>query len=295
MYYSINMDFLTFFQVTCNGILTGMIYGQMALALSVIYGVTRIINFAHGDMIVGAMLFLCMVSNTYIDNLYINFALILVISVMAVFALQKAVFNHLRSKKDGVQFITMAAVSIILLNALLLIFGTDTVTLSTPITLQSLSVFSIPLNYGKLIGATTALITTISLFIFFNKTYIGKAIKAVSINPKGAFLIGLNQQKILSLTSIIAGILIAVSALCLSFVIDVSVQSAPDITLLCFIIVIMGGLGSVPGTLLAGLLIGISESYVGYYISPLYKSLSGFMMLMIWLLVRAQGLQRKSA
>lgn len=289
------MDFLAFFQVTCNGILTGMIYGQMALALSVIYGVTRIINFAHGDMIVGAMLFLCVVSNTYIDNLYITFTLTLILSVMGVFALQKTVFNHLRSKKDGVQFITMAAVSIILLNVLLLIFGTDTLALSTPMTLESLNIFSIHIDYGKLIGATTALITTISLFIFFKKTYMGKAIKAVSINPNGAFLIGLNQQKIFSITSIIAGILIAVSALCLSFVLDVSVQSAPEITLLCFIIVIMGGLGSVPGTLLAGLLIGISESYVGYYISPLYKSLSGFMILMTLLLVRSQGLQRKSA
>lgn len=295
MYYRIDMDFLAFFQVTSNGILTGMIYGQMALALSVIYGVTRIINFAHGDMIVGAMLFLCVVSNTYISNLYLNFALMLMISIIAFFGLQKIVFNHLRLKTDGVQFITMAAVSIIVLNLLLLIFGTDTLTLSTPITLKSVNIFSIPLNYGKLIGAATALITTMSLFIFFKKTYIGKAIKSVSINPKGAFLIGLNQQKIFLITSIIAGILIAVSALCLSFVIDISVQSAPEITLLCFIIVIMGGLGSIPGTLFSGLLIGISESYVGYYISPLYKALSGFMMLIIWLLVRSRWLKRKSA
>jgi len=289
------MDFLAFFQVTSNGILTGMIYGQMALALSVIYGVTRIINFAHGDMIVGAMLFLCVVSNTYISNLYLNFALMLMISIIAFFGLQKIVFNHLRLKTDGVQFITMAAVSIIVLNLLLLIFGTDTLTLSTPITLKSVNIFSIPLNYGKLIGAATALITTMSLFIFFKKTYIGKAIKSVSINPKGAFLIGLNQQKIFFFFFIIAGILIAVSALCLSFVIDISVQSAPEITLLCFIIVIMGGLGSIPGTLFSGLLIGISESYVGYYISPLYKALSGFMMLIIWLLVRSRWLKRKSA
>lgn len=286
------MDLTALFQVTCNGILTGMIYGQMALALSIIYGVTRIINFAHGDMIVGAMLFLCMVSNTYIDNLYLNFMLTLILSVVVVWGMQKTVFNLLRGKKDGVQFITMAAVSIILLNALLLIFGADTFTLSAPITLKSLDFFSIRLNYGKLVGAMTALLTTIGLFIFFKKTYIGKAIRAVSINPEGAFLIGLNQQKIFSITSIIAAILIAVSALCLSFVIDVSVQSAPDITLLCFIIVIMGGLGSVPGTLLAGLLIGISESYVGYYISPLYKSLSGFVLLISLLLLRPQGLMR---
>lgn len=285
------MDVTALFQVTCNGILTGMIYGQMALALSIIYGVTRIINFAHGDMIVGAMLFLCMVSNTYIDNIYLNFALTLILSIAVVVGMQKTVFNLLRTKRDGVQFITMAAVSIILLNALLLIFGADTFTLSAPITLESLEFFSIRLNYGKLVGAMTALVTTIGLFVFFKTTYIGKAIKAVSINPEGAFLIGLNQQKIFSITSIIAGILIAVSALCLSFVIDVSVQSAPDITLLCFIIVIMGGLGSVPGTLLAGLLIGISESYVGYYISPLYKSLSGLVLLIALLLVRPQGLK----
>ncbi len=286
------MDLTALFQVTCNGILTGMIYGQMALALSIIYGVTRIINFAHGDMIVGAMLFLCMISNTYIDNLSLHFVLTLMLSVTVVWGMQKTVFNLLRTKRDGVQFITMAAVSIIFLNALLLIFGADTFTLSAPITLESLEFFAIQLNYGKVVGAMTALGTTIGLFLFFKKTYIGKAIKAVSINPEGAFLIGLNQQKIFSITSIIAGILIAVSALCLSFVIDISVQSAPDITLLCFIIVIMGGLGSVPGTLLAGLLIGMSESYVGYYISPLYKSLSGFVLLITLLLVRPQGLIR---
>ncbi|PIZ33332.1 MAG: hypothetical protein COY39_03095 [Alphaproteobacteria bacterium CG_4_10_14_0_8_um_filter_37_21] len=285
------MDLTALFQVSCNGILTGMIYGQMALALSIIYGVTRIINFAHGDMIVGAMLLLCLISNTYIDSLYFNFALTLILSVLAVWGMQKTVFNLLRGKRDGVQFITMAAVSIILLNALLLIFGADTFTLSAPITLESLEIFSIHLNYGKFVGALTALLTTAALFLFLKKTYIGKAIQAVSINPKGAFLIGLNQQKIFSITSIISGILIAVSALCLSFVVDVSVQSAPDITLLCFIIVIMGGLGSVPGTLLAGLIIGISESYVGYYISPLYKTLSGFVLLIALLLVRPQGLK----
>ena len=281
--------------VIIAGVLTGLVYGLMALGLSVIFGVVRVVNFAHGEMMTIAMyattvLFAALKLDPFL-------ALLPVAAAFFVFGygLQKALVNPFITRPEHSQFMLLVAVAIILVNALLMLFGPDARNVQVDYQLESYEIGKILIDKARLYAAGTALLTAAALFWFFKKTLVGTAIRACADNYLGAKVVGLDVKHLYALTFGLGSVCVAVAGCAMVVLVDVTPGLGPYYTLLAFVIVIVGGLGSMGGALLGGVLIGVSEAAAGLFIAPSAKSMFSFGLLILVLLLRPQGLLGKRA
>ena len=281
--------------VIIAGVLTGMVYGLMALGLSVIFGVVRVVNFAHGEMMTIAMyaavvLFTAMKLDPFV----------VVVPVAAAFfvfgyVLQKSLINPFITRPEHSQFMLLVAVAIIMVNGLLMIFGPDARNLQVPYQLESIEIGKILIDNARLFAAGAALVAAAVLFCFFRFTLVGKAIRACADNHLGALVVGLNVKHLYALTFGVGSACVAVAGCMMVLLVDVTPNLGPAYTLLAFVTVIVGGLGSMPGAIVGGILIGVSEAMAGLLISPSAKSMFSFGLLILVLLFRPQGILGKRA
>ena len=276
--------------VTIAGVLTGLVYGLMALGLSVIFGVVRVVNFAHGEMMTIAMY----ATTVLFAALKLDPFLALLPVAAAFFAfgygLQKALINPFITRPEHSQFMLLVAIAIIMVNALFMIFGPDARNVQVDYQLESFEIGKILVDKARLYAAGTAVLTAAALFWFFKKTLAGKAIRACADNYLGAKVVGLNVRHLYALTFGLGSICVAVAGCAMVVLVDVTPGLGPYYTLLAFVIVIVGGLGSMGGALLGGVLIGVSEALAGLFIAPSAKSMFSFGLLILVLLLRPQGL-----
>jgi len=277
--------------VVIAGVLTGLVYGLMALGLSVIFGVVRVVNFAHGEMMTIAMyaatvLFAALKLDPFL-------CIVPVAAAFFVFgyALQSALINPFVTRPEHSQFMLLVAVAIILVNALLMMFGPDARNVQVDYQLESFEIGRILIDKARLYAAAAAVVTAVGLFLFFKKTATGKAIRACADNHLGALVVGLNVKRLYATTFGIGSVCVAGCAMVL--LVDVTPPLGPAYTLLAFVIVIVGGLGSMGGALLGGILIGVSEALAGLFLAPSAKSMVSFGLLILVLLFRPQGLLGK--
>ena len=279
--------------VVIAGLLTGLVYGLMALGLSVIFGVVRVVNFAHGEMMTIAMyatvvLFAALKVDPFL----------VVLPVAAAFfvfgyALQAGLINPFITRPEHSQFMLLLAVAIILVNALLVTFGPDARNVQVEYQLESFALGPLLFDKARVFAAATAVAASAALFAFFRFTLPGKAIRACADNYFGAKVVGLNVKRLYALTFGLGAACVAVAGCAMVLLVDVSPPLGPAYTLLAFVIVIVGGLGSMAGALLGGVLIGVSEAVAGLLIAPSAKSMFSFGLLILVLLFRPQGLLGK--
>ena len=279
--------------VTIAGILTGMVYSLMALGLSVIFGVVRVVNFAHGEMMTIAMyaavfLFAWLQLDPF-------FAVLPVAAAFFAFgyAMQSGLINPFVTRPEHSQFILLVAVALIMVNGLLMAFGPDARSIQVSYQLESYEFGNLLFDKARVYAAAMALATSGLLFLFFKKTLVGKAIRACADNHLGALVVGLNVKHLYALTFGIGSACVAVAGCMMVLLVDVTPQLGPAYTLLAFVIVIVGGLGSMPGALVGGMLIGVSEALAGLFITPSAKSMVSFALLILVLLFRPHGLLGK--
>jgi branched-chain amino acid transport system permease protein len=279
--------------VVIAGVLTGLVYGLMALGLSVIFGVVRVVNFAHGEMMTIAMyaataLFAALQLDPFLAMLPVAAAFFVL-----GYALQAGVINPFITRPEHSQFMLLVAVALIMVNGLLLIFGPDARNVQVGYQLESFEVGKLLLDKARLFAAAAAVVAAAALFAFFRMTLVGKAIRACADNYLGAKVVGLDVKHLYSLTFGLGAMCVAVAGCALVLLVDVTPGLGPYYTLLAFVIVIVGGLGSMGGALLGGVLIGVSEALAGLFIAPSAKSMFSFGLLILVLLVRPQGLLGK--
>jgi branched-chain amino acid transport system permease protein len=276
--------------VVIAGVLTGLVYGLMALGLSVIFGVVRVVNFAHGEMMTIAMYAAVMLFAALKLDPFV--AILPVAAAFFVFgyALQTAVINPFITRPEHSQFMLLVAVAIVMSNGLLMIFGPDARNVQTDYQLDSFALGPLLFDAARLYAAAAALVATALLFAFFRFTLTGKAIRACADNYLGAKVVGLNVKHLYALTFGVGAACVAVAGCAMSILLEVTPALGPVYTLLAFVIVIVGGLGSMPGALLGGVLIGVSEALAGLFIAPSAKSMVSFGLLILVLLFRPQGL-----
>ena len=287
------MSFDLVVNVVIAGLLTGLVYGLMALGLSVIFGVVRVVNFAHGEMMTIAMyaatvLFAALELDPFL-------ALVPVAAAFFVFgyAMQAGLINPFITRPEHSQFMLLVAVAIIMVNALLMAFGPDARNVQVDYQLESFEIGRILIDKARLYAAFVAIAAAAALFAFFRFTLTGKAIRACADNYLGAKVVGLNVKKYYSLTFGLGSACVAVAGCAMVLLVDVTPPLGPYYTLLAFVIVIVGGLGSMTGALLGGVLIGVSEALAGLFIAPSAKSMFSFGLLILVLLLRPQGLLGK--
>ncbi|MBI2753121.1 MAG: branched-chain amino acid ABC transporter permease [Betaproteobacteria bacterium] len=279
--------------VVISGLLTGLVYGLMALGLSVIFGVVRVVNFAHGEMMTIAMYAAVVLFAAFRLDPFLA-----VVPVAAAFfafgyLLQTGLINPFITRPEHSQFILLVAVAIILVNGLLLAFGPDARNVQVDYQLESYAIGPILFDKARVFAAGMAVTASAALFAFFRFTRTGKAIRACADNYLGAKVVGLNVKRYYALTFGLGSACLAVAGCMMILLVDVTPSLGPAYTLLAFVIVIVGGLGSMTGALLGGVLIGVSEALAGLFIAPSAKSMFSFGLLILVLLFRPQGLLGK--
>jgi branched-chain amino acid transport system permease protein len=289
------VPFSLYLNVAVGGVLTGLVYGLMALGLSVIFGVVRVVNFAHGEMMTIAMYIAVVLFAAFkLDPLVMLVPIAAVLFALG-YVLQAGLINPFINRPEHSQFILMVAVALIIVNVLLIAFGPDAHSVQTSYAFDSYEVGPVIIDAPKLYAAAAAVIVAAVLFAFFRGTRIGQAIRACADNYTGALVVGLNVKRLYALTFGIGAACVGAAGCMLVVINDVSPAVGPAYTLLAFVIVITGGLGSLPGALLGGVLIGLTEAMAGVFFTPSAKSMFAFAILVIVLLLRPQGLLGKRA
>jgi len=287
------VPFDVYLNVAVGGVLTGMVYGLMALGLSVIFGVVRVVNFAHGEMMTIAMFIAVLAfAGLHLDPLVL---LVPIAAVMFVFGyvLQRGLINPFITRPEHTQFLLLVALGIIIANVLLILFGPDARSVQTSYSYDSFQVGPLIVDAAKVYAGAAAIVFAVALFAFFRFTLVGKAIRACADNHTGALVVGLDVKRLYALTFGLGAACVGAAGTMMVLLVDATPLLGPSYTLLAFVIVITGGLGSMPGALVGGVLIGVTEAVAGLLFTPSAKSMFAFGILVLVLLFRPQGILGK--
>jgi branched-chain amino acid transport system permease protein len=282
-----------YLNVAISGLLTGLVYGLMALGLSVIFGVVRVVNFAHGEMMTVAMyLAVVLFAQLGLDPLLMMLPIAALLFAVG-YAMQMAIINPFISRPEYSQFMLMVAIAIIIVNSLLMIFGPDAQAVQTSYAFDSYALGPLIVDATKLYAGVAAVLVAAALFAFFRYAPIGKAIRACADNYTGALVVGLDVKQLYALSFGLGAACVGAAGAIIVLLVDVTPPLGPAYTLLAFVIVITGGMGSMPGALLGGVLIGLTEAMAGLFFTPSAKSMFAFAILVLVLLFRPQGIMGK--
>ena len=284
-----------YFNVAISGLLTGLVYGLMALGLSVIFGVVRVVNFAHGEMMTIAMYIAIMLFSAFkLDPLVMMVPIAGVLFALG-YVMQAGLINPFVDRPEHSQFMLLVAVALIMVNVLLLLFGPDARNVQTSYAFDSFALGPVIVDATKVYAGCAAIVVAAALFAFFRFSDVGKSIRACADNYTGALVVGLNVKRLYALTFGLGAACVGAAGSILVLIIDVTPPLGPQYTLLAFVIVITGGLGSMPGALIGGVLIGMTEAMAGLLFTPSAKSMFAFAILVLVLLFRPQGILGKRA
>ena len=288
-------DFLlSLAQAIAKGLLTGMVYGLMALGLSVIFGVMRVVNFAHGEIMVVGMYLAWLGFDHLQVSPMLSLPAIALLFFFAGYALQRVVISPFIGRPEHQQFLLLLAIAILLVNLSLAIAGPDSRGVQMEAQFESYELGPLVFDAVRLHAALAAVVIAGLLWLFFTRTRTGKSIRAAADNNLGAQVVGLDVRRLYAFTFGIGAACVGAAGALMITIIPVTPFLAAEYTLLAFVIVIVGGLGSMTGALLGGLLIGVSEAVAGMLLQPSLKSMVSFGILILVLLLRPQGLFGKS-
>jgi len=274
-----------------NGLTIGSIYGLVAIGYGLIFSILRLINFAHGEVYMfGA--FIAFTSLTIL-NKSLAFSILAVMFGTALlgYFMEKFTYRPLRGSPRITLLVSSLAVGMVLRNIAMFIWGTRTYGFRTPIPLTSFRIGDLKVTYMQLgILVLSFLLASIFQFVIL-KTKIGKAIRAVSLNYKIASALGINPDFVISSVFIFGGVLGGIAGILVStYYGTVCFNMGAIAGNKAFIACVLGGMGSVYGSMLGGIIIGLSEALAIAYISPAYKDAIAFIILIIVLLFKPTGL-----
>src|ERR1700732_3604429 len=283
---------LTFaLQQTINGVVFGSLYVLVALGLTLIYGVLVQINFAHADVVTIGAFAAYFFTFTFGGNYLVSIAVALVIGAALGWLVNAAIFAPLRGRSELLPLIATIGVSILLQNAMLLAFGPIPYAFDSPYSNAVLRLWG-----GTFITWQNPIIITVSagtvalLYAFMKFTFMGKALRAVAQDRETAGLMGINPNALVMLTFVIASALAGMGGAMLGPVLVLTPFAGTSVIVKAFAMLIIGGFGNVEGTIIAGLLVGLIESYTTQFLDPGLIDIVVFVLLLVMLAFRPTGL-----
>jgi branched-chain amino acid transport system permease protein len=273
-----------------NGIVVGSLYVLVALGLTLIYGVLVQINFAHADIVtLGAFAayFFMHLFGIYLAAI----AFALVVGAALGFVVNAAIFAPLRERgNELLPLIATIGVSVMLENGMLACFGPIPYAFETPYSNDVIRLGGAFITVQNLLIIVVSLVTIGLLHAFMKFTFLGKALRAVSQDRETAGLMGINPNQLIMLTFVIASALAGMGGAMLGPVLVLTPFAGTSVIVKAFAIVIIGGFGNVEGTIIAGLLVGLIESYTTQFLAPGLIDIVVFALLLLMLAVRPTGL-----
>jgi len=279
-----------YLNVIAGGILIGVVYALIALGLTIIFGVMRIVNFAHGEMVViGMYVGYGFWSVTKVPPWMIAPMAALVLFILG-YVLQRAIVNSFIDRPQHSQFILFISFALIITGLHLVLFGPDLRPIEMIESMQSYAIGPLRLDVVRSQAALIALAFIAALILFLQRSTFGRSIRAAADNLTGARVIGIRVHAVYSVTAGIGMACAGAAGALVAPIFDTQPFLATDFTLVAFVIVIVGGLGSLTGALLGGVLIGLSEAVAALMISPALKTVFSYALLALVLVWRPDGL-----
>ena len=278
-------------QPILNGILLGGLYAVIALGMSTMFGIVKVVNLAHGDlMILSSYLSLVLVSWLGINPLW---SLILVAPTMFFtgFLIQGFLINRVLGKEMEPPLLVAFGLSIILQNFLLLVFTPDARSLTTDLAIKTIDIggsINLPLIY--LLDFMIGVAVILALQAFFKFTFLGRAIRAASDDEAGARLMGINTKHIFAYAMGIAMVTAAIAGILVGMTFTFYPHTGSQYLIIAFGVIIIGGVGSMKGTLVGGLILGIAQLLGAHFAGPGYQLLIGYGVFLVVLGIRPQGI-----
>jgi branched-chain amino acid transport system permease protein len=293
-----------FFQELVNGITTGALYSLVALGFSMVYGVLKLLNFAHGDLyMVGAYIGFFIIQ-FFGGAAHVRIAVPLLLAIMFVVAaglvgglgvaMERFAYRPLRDAPRIAPLITAIGVSFFLESSALLLFGaqyrvyntSEFISLSSGIRIGSVTIDSV-----QILVLVLGLVLMIGLRMLVNRTRLGKQMRAVAADREAAEMLGINVNFVITATFLLGSALAGIAGVMGGLLFNTVTSTIGFIVgLKAFTAAVVGGIGSLPGAMLGGLLIGVAESFTIGYLSSTYSNLLVFALLIIVMLVRPSGL-----
>ena len=280
----------TFIQSVVSGVLTGSLYAMIGVGLTVVFGVMRIINLAHGDLVMlgmyGAFWGLALWKVDPFVSILLWVPLLFLGGMLVYRFLLKAII-------PGGELNTLlytAGLSLLIANLALFVWSGDYRTIKLRYALSPMRPFGIAVPVPLALAFGLAILITAGLYLFLARTDLGRAIRATSQNPEAAALMGVNVERISMVTFGLGSALAGAAGVLLAPSLYLYPTVGEILIVKCFVIVVLGGLGSVVGAISGGVLLGVVESLGAVYVSVAYKDAIGFVLFMLVLLFRPSGL-----
>ncbi len=287
------MNFIAFL---LNGISLGSIYAIIALGYTMVYGIARMLNFAHGDVImIGSYVIFVFVTSLNLPSVVAIIVAVFFCMILGI-VIERVAYKPLRTAPNLAVLITAIGVSYLLQNIALIIFGSSPKSFSSVVNIKTLQLFngSLVITGETIVTLIVSAVIMILLTLFVNYTKTGRAMLAVSEDKGAAQLMGINVNSTISLTFAIGSALAAVAGalLCSAYpTLDPSTGAMPGIK--AFVAAVFGGIGSIPGAMIGGVLLGVIESLGKAYISSQMADAIVFGILIVVLLIKPTGLLGK--
>ena len=279
-------------QLVVSGLLNGGVYGLMAVGLTVIFGVMRVINFAHGNMIVLAMYATIWLNSHLGLDPYVALVIIIPLFFLAGMVLYQIVLQPLvrRGATHTNQVVATLGVALVLTNALLLSVGATTHFVQTSYGAKSIAIHGIFISMARLFAFIAAVVACLVFIGIIRFTWVGLAIRATAQDRQAAELVGVTTKRVnlIAFGLGTAGAGVAGATMIPFFIANPNADIPLSLT--AYVIVVLGGLGSIAGAMLGGLLIGVIEAFTGFYFDPQVAAVSFLLVFVLVLVVRPSGL-----
>jgi branched-chain amino acid transport system permease protein len=270
--------------------LFGGVYSLMAVGLTLIFGVMRVVNFAHGDMMVWGMYLAWLLAGRLGIDPYLGFVACAAALFVLGVVVQRGLVDRIVDAPHEMQILLMLGVALILENAALLAFGPEPARVRTPLAAATWYVGPLYVDVGRLLTFGVAIALTLALYLFLFRTDLGRTIRAAADNPYGALVIGTDVRRVHAMAFGIGAACVGAAGALTAPILPFSPALGLSASIASFNIVIIGGMGSLLGAFVGGLLVSVAESLGAVFLKPSLKELVSFSLLILILLFRPAGL-----
>jgi branched-chain amino acid transport system permease protein len=278
-----------------SGLLFGGVYSLMAVGLTLIFGVMRVVNFAHGDMMVWGMYLAWLLTTRAGIDPYLGFPVCAAALFVLGLAVQRGLVDRIVDAPHEMQILLMLGVALVLENAALIAFGPEPARVRSPLAAATIWLGPVFVDVARLVTFGVAIALTLALYVFLFRTDLGRTMRAAADNPYGALVIGADVKRVYMIAFGVGAACVGAAGALTAPLLPFQPSLGLSASVTSFNIVIIGGMGSLAGAFAGGLLVSVAESLGAVFLKPSLKELVSFSLLILILLFRPAGLFGKRA
>jgi branched-chain amino acid transport system permease protein len=279
-----------FLQLLANGLVTGAFYALSALGLTLVFGLMRVVNFAHGELYIIGGLFGWALTAVLGWNYFLALGVVVVVLGILGYLIDWVLISRVRGQGEEPTILLTIGLSIFIANTALLIVGTTPVTVASPFASKPLILGPVVITQARVVLVVICAALIVAANLLIQKTTLGRAMRATFQDPMAAQLVGIRTPHIYGFTFALGATLAGAAGMLLGSIYVVEASGGGVISLKAFVVVILGGMGSFAGAIAGGLILGLTEAMWGGYVSTGYVDAIGFALVILTLLVRPYGL-----